>query len=159
MNKMTGYMLIGIGVLFAVGGFFIGMGGAGIGVGAIMALGGWFSVYLGDADAGPLDTSAELYRYGRPANAEVLTVGESTLSPDGTRTAELEVRVSPVNESRFKSRRTVALPGGRIPTVGSTITVKFDPESRKNFVLMEQNVEVVDRVRATANALYGGLPS
>jgi hypothetical protein len=103
----------------------------------------------------PLDDAAELYRYGRPANAEVLSVEQTAAMSDGTRTAKVAVRVSPVNESSFKSTRTVALPGARVPAVGSTITVKFDPNSRRNFVLLEESYEVRDRVTATADALFG----
>jgi hypothetical protein len=67
------------------------------------------------------------------------------------------VQVSPVNESSFKSTRTVALPGGEVPAVGSTVTVKFDPNSRKNFVLLEESYQVKDNVTATSEAFFGGL--
>ena len=153
----TGWLLIVLGAGMAVGGFVIGMPIVGLGVGAAMAFGGWFSIYLGAGWDRPLEDAAELYKYGRPANAEVLSVEDAALSADGTRTAKLALRVSPVNESKFKTTRTVALPGGQVPVAGSTITVKFDPNSRKNFVLMEQNVQVKDHINATADSLFGGL--
>ena len=63
-----------------------------------------------------------------------------------------------MNESSFKSTRTVALPGGAVPAVGSTVTVKFDPNSRKNFVLLEESYEVKDHITASSEAFFGGLP-
>jgi hypothetical protein len=149
--------MIVVGVALGVGGFVIGMPVVGVVTAAGLIFGGWLNSYLGAGWDEPLGDAAELYTYGRPANAEVLSVEDSQLSPDGTRTAKLAVRVSPVNESGFKSTRTVALPGGRVPVAGSTITVKFDPNSRKNFVLLEDNVQVKDHVTASAETLFGGL--
>ena len=62
-----------------------------------------------------------------------------------------------MNESSFKSTRTVALPGGGVPVAGSTVTVKFDPNSRKNFVLLEESFEVKDNITASSEAFFGGL--
>jgi hypothetical protein len=162
----SGYLLIVLGVLMAVGGviggmaggpaaagLLLGVGGAGLGVLA----GGAFMVWLGRGWDTPLDSAADLYKYGRPANAEVLSVDGAQLDAAGTRTAKLSLRVSPVNESQFKTTRTVALPGGRVPNVGETVTVKFDPNSRKDFVLLEQSFEVKDHVNQAADAYFGGL--
>ena len=154
-----------IGWLMIVLGFVLGVGGIAAGqafTGAILLVSlagsGWFMIWLGKGWDRPLEDSSELYKYGRPANAEVLSVEESSLGADGSRTAKLTLRVSPVNESSFKSTRTVALPGGAVPAVGSTVTVKFDPNSRKNFVLLEESYQVKDHITASSEAFFGGLP-
>ena len=137
-----GWLMIALGVLLGVGGIAAGQAVTG-GILVVSLVGsGWFMIWLGKGWDKPLDDATELYKYGRPANAEVLSVEGSSLTADGTQTAELTVKVSPVNESSFKSTRLVALPG-QVPAVGSTVTVKFDPNSRKNFVLLEQSHEVV----------------
>jgi len=38
------------------------------------------------------------------------------------------------------------------------VTIKFDPNSRKNFVLLEESYEVKDHITASSEALFGGLP-
>ncbi len=96
----------------------------------------------------PLENSAELYRYGRPANATITKVEDEQLRPDGARLAKLSLRVTPVNESAYKTTRVLALPKARVPAVGERVTVKFDPESRKNLVLLEESFEVVDSITA-----------
>jgi hypothetical protein len=108
---------------------------------------GLFMVWLGHGWDKPLESSGELYRYGRPANATVRRVDDVTLDANGTRTAKLSVRVTPRNESAYKTTQRVALPGGRVPSVGDTVTVKFDPNSRRQFVLLEESYEVVDHVQ------------
>jgi hypothetical protein len=74
-------------------------------------------------------------------------VEDITLGADGTRTAKLSVRVTPRNESAYKTTQRVALPGGRVPAVGETVTIKFDPNSRRQFVLLEESYEVTDHVQ------------
>ena len=118
---------------------------------------GAFMIWLGSGWDQPLDDAAELYKYGRPANGQVLAVENTVLSPDGTRTAELRVQISPVNESAYTSTRTVALPGGRVPAAGQQVTVKFDPNSKKNFVLLEENVQVKDHITASMEQFSTGL--
>lgn len=113
--------------------------------------------WLGRGWDTPLDGAADLHKYGRPANAEVLAVEGARLDAAGTRTAKLSLRVSPVNESAFKTTRTVAIPGGRVPNPGETVTVKFDPNRRKDFVLLERSFEVKDHVNQAADAYFGGL--
>jgi hypothetical protein len=137
-----GWLMIALGLVLGVGGIVAGQTVTGAILLVSLAGSGWFMIWLGQGWDKPLDDSAELYKYGRPANAEVLSVEDSSLSPDGTRTAKITVNVSPVNESSFKSTRTVALPGGDVPAAGSTVTVKFDPNSRKDFVLLEESYEV-----------------
>jgi hypothetical protein len=56
--------------------------------------------------------------------------------------------VSPVNESSFRTTRVLALPKARIPAIGERMTVKFDPQSRKSVVLLEEEFEVVDNITA-----------
>ena len=119
---------------------------------------GLFMVWLGHGWDRPLESSDELYRYGRPANATVRKVEDVTLDADGTRTAKLSVRVTPRNESAYRATQRVALPGGRVPAVGETVTVKFDPTSRRQFVLLEESYEVVDHVQqavGTINRMAG----
>jgi len=162
----SGYLLVVVGAVMVVGGviggaaggpaaagLLLGVGGGGLGV----AAGGAFMVWLGRGWDTPLDSAADLYKYGRPANAEVLSVEGAQLDAAGTRTAKLSLRVSPTNESAFETTRTVAIPGGRVPNVGETVTVKFDPNSRKDFVLLEQSFEVKDHINQAADAYFGGL--
>jgi hypothetical protein len=160
----AGYLMIAVGIAMLIGGIagagsaggaglLLGLAGGGIGC----AAGGALMVWLGRGWDTPLDSAADLYKYGRPANAEVLSVADAQLDAKGTRTAKLSVHVSPVNESDYKATRTVAIPGGRVPNVGETVTVKFDPNSRKDFVLLEESFEVKDHVNASADALFGGL--
>jgi hypothetical protein len=111
----------------AAAGLLLGLGGGGLGC----AAGGWFMVWLGRGWDTPLDSAADLYKYGRPGNAEVLSVEGAQLDAAGTRTAKLSVRVSPVNESDYKTTRTVAIPGGRIPAVGETVTSSSTPTAAR----------------------------
>jgi hypothetical protein len=138
--------MIVLGVVLGVGGIAAGQAVTGAILLISLAGSGWFMIWLAKGWDKPLDDSAELYKYGRPANAEVLSIEDSSLSADGTRTAKLSLKVSPVNESSFKSTRLVALPGGVEPGVGATVTVKFDPNSRKNFVLLEGGYQVASGV-------------
>jgi hypothetical protein len=108
---------------------------------------GLFMVWLGHGWDKPLESSGELYRYGRPANATVRKVEDVTLAADGTRTAKLSLRVTPRNEGNYRTTQRVALPGGRVPSVGDTVTIKFDPNSRRQFVLLEESYEVTDHVQ------------
>jgi hypothetical protein len=162
----SGYLMVIVGAAMVVGGaiggaaggpaaagLLLGVGGGGLGC----AAGGAFMVWLGRGWDSPLDSAADLYEYGRPANAEVLAVAGAQLDAAGTRTAKLTLRVAPVNESDYKTTRTVALPGGRVPVVGQTVTVKFDPNSRKDVVLLEESYEVKDHVNQAADAYFGGL--
>lgn len=80
-------------------------------------------------------------------------VEDENLSTDGTRTAKIGVHVTPLNESDYKTTRTVAIPGGRVPTVGEKVTIKFDPQSRKNFVLLEESYEVKSQIAASMEGM------
>ena len=152
-----GWLNVLLGVVLGVGGFVMGQPLTGGILLVSLVASGAFMIWLGSGWDQPLDDAAELYRYGRPANGQVLAVEDTVLSPDGTRTAKLRVQISPVNESTYTSTRTVALPGGRVPAVGQQVTVKFDPNSRKNFVLLEENVQVKDHVTASMEAFGAGL--
>ena len=152
-----GWLNVLLGVVLGVGGIVMGQPLTG-GILLVSLVGsGAFMIWLGSGWDQPLDDAAELYKYGRPANGQVLAVEETVLSTDGTRTAKLRVQISPVNESTYTSTRTVALPGGRVPAVGQQVTVKFDPNSRKNFVLLEQNVAVKDHITASMEQFSTGL--
>lgn len=141
-----GWLNVLLGLVLGVGGFVIGQPLTGVILLVSLVASGAFMIYLGRGWDSPLEDAAELYTYGRPANGQVLAVENTVLCADGTRTAKLRVQVSPVNESTFTSTRTISLPGGRVPAVGQQVTVKFDPNSRKNFVLMEENVQVNDHI-------------
>jgi hypothetical protein len=123
-----------------------------VGFGAIMLVSlagsGAFMVWLGSGWDKPLEDSGDLYRYGRPANATVEKVEDETLRPDGVRLAKLTLRVAPVHESAYKTTRVLALPRARVPAVGERLTVKFDPQSRRNVVLLEESFEVEDNITA-----------
>ena len=148
MTLYAGYMNIAVGVI-------VGAGAIGLGYplfGAIMLVSlvgsGAFMVWLAQGWDTPLESTDELHRYGRPANATVMKVENEQLRPDGVRLARLTLQVAPVNESAYRTRRTLALPKGRVPAVGERLTVKFDPQSRKNVVLLEESFEVQDHVSA-----------
>jgi hypothetical protein len=144
----VGWLQMALGVVLGVG--MIGVGLAPVGGILLVSLvgAGAFMVWLSKGWDKPLDSAAELYKYGRPANATVLSVEEPSLSSDGTRTAKVKFHVRPVNESSFKTTRVVAIPGGNVPREGQEVTVKFDPQSRKNVVLLEQAFAVEDHATA-----------
>ena len=131
-----------------IGGGAIAAGHAGFGAIMLLSLGGSgaFMIWLGSGWDKPLEDASELYKYGRPANATVVKVEDEQLRPDGVRTAKLTLHVAPRNESSYKTTRVLALPKGRVPLVNQRVTVKFDPQSRKNLVLLEQAYEVEDHV-------------
>jgi sporulation protein YlmC with PRC-barrel domain len=114
---------------------------------------GLFMVWLAHGWDKPLEGSDELHRYGRPANATVRKVDDVTLDAGGTRTAKLSLRVTPRNESAYTTTRRVTLPAGRVPAVGETVTIKFDPNSRRRFVLLEESYDVVDHVQHAVGML------
>ena len=152
-----GWLMIALGVILGVGGIAADQAVTGAILLVSLAGSGWFMIWLGKGWDKPLDDAAELYKYGRPANGQVLAVEDTVLSPDGTRTAKLRVQISPVNESTYTSTRTIALPGGRVPATGQQVTVKFDPNSKKNFVLLEENVQVKDHITASMEQFSTGL--
>jgi sporulation protein YlmC with PRC-barrel domain len=143
----VGWLLAALGVAFLVGASTQDQLFFGLIMLASLSGPGLFMVWLAHGWDQPLESSDELYRYGRPANAIIRRVEDVTLDADGTRTAKLSVRVTPRNESAYKTTRRVAVPGGRVPAVGETVTIKFDPNSRREFVLLEETYEVVDHVQ------------
>ena len=144
----AGYLNIAVGTIVFAGAAVAGELGFGGIMLASLAGSGAFMVWLGQGWDKPLESSDELYRYGRPANATVTKVEDEQLRPDGVRLARLTLEVTPVNESAYRTKRTVALPRGRVPAVGERLTVKFDPRSRKNVVLLDESFEVTDHVSA-----------
>jgi hypothetical protein len=154
----TGIAMAVLGVVMAIGGVAVGGAAtAGLLIGGLALIAsGAFMVWLGKGWDKPMDDADELYKYGRPANATVQGV-EDAGAAGGVRTAKLSLHVAPVNESAYKTTRTVAIPG-ELPNVGDTVTIKFDPNSRKNFVLIEESYQVKDHITATSEQLFGGLP-
>jgi hypothetical protein len=148
MTVYSGWLMVVLGVVIGGGAAVAGHAAFGALMLVALAGSGAFMVWLSNGWDKPLEDSSELYRYGRPANAIVEKVEGETLRPDGVRLAKLTLRVAPVNESKFRTTRTLALPKARIPAVGEQVTVKFDPQSRKNVVLLEDNAEVVDHITA-----------
>ena len=149
----SGWMLVVIGVAFLAASIAAGQplfGGA-----MLVAMGGpgLLMLRLGAGWDRPLETAGELHQWGRPANATVLAVSESSLDARGVRTATLKLRVTPRNEGAYTTTRTVTLPGGRIPATGETVTIKFDPNRRREFVLLEESYEVRDQVQLASDAL------
>ena len=140
----AGWVNVVLGVVLGIGGIVVGDELAGVGVILLVSLvaSGAFMIWLAAGWDKPLEDATELHKYGRPANARVMAVDQETLNADGGRTAWLKLHVSPVNESDYRTTRTLLLPGGRVPAVGETVTVKFDPQSRKNVVLLEEAFEV-----------------
>ena len=154
-TRYAGWLNVVVGIGLAV--VFAGLGMAIVGVvtGAALVASGAFMVWLAAGWDKPLEDTSELHRYGRPANAKVLAVDEQALDAAGGRTARVKLHVAPVNESDFITTRTLALPGGRVPAVGEAVTVKFDPQNRKNVVLLEEAFVVEDHLTA-ANRMFGG---
>jgi hypothetical protein len=148
MTVYSGWLMVVLGVVIGGGAVVAGQAGFGAIMLVSLAGSGAFMVWLSDGWDKPLEDASELYKYGRPANAVIEKVSEETLRPDGVRLAKLTLRVTPVNESPFKTTRLLALPKARVPAVGEKVTVKFDPQSRKNVVLLEQEFEVVDHITA-----------
>jgi hypothetical protein len=151
----AGWVNVVLGIAGAV--MFVALGMAPVGGIFLLALvgSGAFMIWLAAGWDKPLEDASQLHTYGRPANARVLAVGAEQVNPDGGRTAELKLQVAPVNESDFTTTRTLLLPGGRVPAVGDTVTVKFDPQHRKNVVLLEGNVQVQSPTAAAMSQMQG----
>lgn len=153
----AGWANVVIGLILGVG--FVVAGGALAGVGAILLVSlvgsGAFMIWLAAGWDRPLEDATEILEYGRPANARVLAVDQEQAAPGGGRTARVKLQVAPVNESDFVTTRTLLLPGGRAPAVDETVTVKFDPQHRKNVVLLEQNVQVESPTAAALRQFSG----
>jgi hypothetical protein len=152
--KPIGWALIVLGVLMVIGGI---AGGAavsearaglllgGIIGGASCIGGGWLMIWLGAGWDEPAKTADDVYKFGRPANAQVVSAGEAQTGPDGVATVKLQLVISPLNESDIKATQTVAIKPGRYLTPGEVVTVKFDPNDRKSFVLLDDNYPVKDQ--------------
>src|SRR3954454_17819519 len=148
MTVYSGWLMVVLGVVIGGGAVAVGQPGFGTIMLVSLSASGGFMVWLANGWDKPLEDASELYKYGRPANAVVEKISEETLRPDGVRTAKVSLRVSPVNESSYKTTRVLALPKALVPAIGERMTVKFDPQSRKNVVLLEEDFEVVDNITA-----------
>ncbi len=137
----AGWLLIALGAAMLAGSIAAGALAFGLLMLASLAAPGVLMVWLATGWDKPL-ARTELQRFGRPANANVRKVEDAKLDGNGTRTAKLSLHVTPRNESAYQTRRRVVLPGGRIPREGETVTIKFDPNKRGEFVLLDENYEV-----------------
>ena len=155
-TRYAGWMNIVAGIVVGAVMVAVGLGAIGVITGVALVGSGAFMVWLGAGWDKPLEDTSELHKYGRPANAIVLAVDEVALDGAGARTAKVKFQVAPVNESDFMTTRVVELPGGRVPAVGETVTVKFDPQSRKNVILLAEAFEVVDHATAAHRMFSGG---
>ena len=81
-----GWLMIGLGLVLGVGGIAAGQAVTGAILLVSLAGSGWFMIWLGKGWDKPLDDAAELYKYGRPANATVRKVDDAKLDGNGTRT-------------------------------------------------------------------------
>ena|SRR5438034_8067097 len=142
MTVYSGWLMIVLGVVLGIGGA-VGLSAV-FGVVMFVALSGSgaFMVWLASGWDKPLDDAQDLYKYGRPANATVTGVEDEQVRDGGMRTAKISLHVTPLNESDYDTTRVLALPGGQGPTVGQRVNVKFDPNSRKNLVLLDESYEV-----------------
>jgi hypothetical protein len=152
--KPIGWALIVLGVLMVVGGVAGGVAvseaRAGLLLGGIIGGGsciggGWLMIWLGQGWDEPAKSADEIYKYGRPANAQVLESGPIQQGADGVATVKLRLHITPLNESDIKTTQTVAIQQGRMLAVGDLVTVKFDPNDRKSFVLLDENYAVKDQ--------------
>jgi hypothetical protein len=148
MTVYSGWLMVILGVVIGGGAAATGYAGFGAIMLVSLAGSGAFMVWLANGWDKPLEDASELYKYGRPANAIIEKITDETLRPDGVRTAKVALQVSPVNESSYRTTRVLALPKARVPAIGERVTVKFDPQSRKNVVLLEEEFEVVDNITA-----------
>src|ERR1044072_7983810 len=91
----VGWLLAALGVAFLIGAGSQDQLPYGLLMLASLSGPGLFLVWLGHGGDKPLESSDELYRYGRPANATVRKVQGVTLAPDGNRTAKPSLRAPP----------------------------------------------------------------
>src|SRR5215217_5461998 len=115
MTVYSGWLMVVLGVAIGGGAAVAGQPAFGGIMLLSLAGSGAFMVWLANGWDKPLEDATELYKYGRPANAVIEKVAEEQLRPDGVRLAKLTLRVSPVNESSFKTTRLLALPKARVP--------------------------------------------
>lgn len=130
------FVVIGIGAL--IGGFAMGGPGSSglIIVGVVFlpcaALFFWIGNW-GIMGKNKLKDGSQLGEFGRPAYAEVLEA-EPGVGEGGTR-GRLKLNVTPANEGEYKTH--VDVPSSMpMPTVGQTVSVKFDPHDRKHAILV-----------------------
>jgi hypothetical protein len=143
-TRYAGWLNVVLGVALGAGMAAAGLAAVG-GILLVTLVGsGLFMVWLAAGWDKPLEDASELHRYGRPANARVLAVEDAQLDGQGGRTARMKLHVAPVNESDYRITRRLSLPGGRVPAVGETVTVKFDPQSRRSLVVLAESFLVED---------------
>jgi hypothetical protein len=153
--RATGWLLVVLGLASLAGSVAAGEPALGALLFATTSPTGFFLAWLAAGWDKPMQDDAQIHRFGRPADAVVLSASAPRMEPDGTWTAEVAFAVSPRNERRFTARRRVALPGGRAPAAGEAVTVKFDPNRRRDVVLLAERAEVVDHVEQARRVLTG----
>ena len=153
MTVYSGWLMVVLGLVIGIGLIVAGQPLTGVILLVTLPAAGAFMIWLSSGWDKPLDDAQELYKYGRPANATVTAVEDHQTRTDGVQTAKISLQVAPLNESEFKTTRVLALPGGNLPAVGARVTVKFDPNSRKNVVLLDENFEVEDHITATRRSM------
>jgi hypothetical protein len=72
-------------------------------------------------------------------------MGPTQQGADGVATVKLRLHIAPLNESDIKTTQTVAIQQGRMLAAGDLVTVKFDPNDRKSFVLLDDTYAVRDQ--------------
>ena len=145
----VGWLMVALGVAMLAAAVAAGFALFGVLLVATVSGSGLFTIGLARGCDQPLERPVDLHRYGRPANATVRKVADARLNSAGMRTAELSLQVTPSHERSYTTRRRVVLPEGRIPSEGETVTIKFDPHARREFVLLEGSYDVSDRVQRT----------
>ncbi len=137
----AGWFMVALGAAMLAGSIAAGSPAFGLLMAGSLAGPGVLMIWLASGWDKPLP-STDLHRFGRPASATVGKVEDADLDSGGVRTAKLSLHVTPRNESSYKTRRRVALPGGRIPVEGETVTIKFDPHKRCEFVLLDESYQL-----------------
>ena len=151
----TGWLLVALGIANVAGAALLGEPAFGAMMLVILAGTGAFLAWLAYGWDTPLEDTATLHEFGRPANATVTSVDDEKLSPDGTRTAKVGLHVRPVNEKAYKAKQTLVLPGGRVPFTGQEVTVKFDPRHRRSLVLLGEHEKIEDQIAVASRTLGG----
>ncbi len=161
--------MIVLGVLMVIGGVAGGvavsearagllLGGV---IGGVSCIGGgWLMIWLSAGWDEPAKSADDIYKYGRPANAQVVEAGQTQQGTDGVATVKVRLHIAPLNESAIKTTQTVAIQQGRTLAVGDVVTVKFDPNDRKSFVLLDETYAVKDQFGNVAQFTSGaGAPA
>ena len=153
--RATGWLLVALGLASLAGSVAAGEPALGLLLFATTSPTGFFLAWLAAGWDRPMEDDQQVHRWGRPADAVVRSASEPRMEADGSWSAKVAFEVSPRNERRYRTTRRVTLPGGRVPDEGEAVTVKFDPNRRRDVVLLAERVEVVDQVEQARRVLTG----